>query len=67
MDIIQPGTNCIVESLFFIKQCINEDTVYFNLRVVRSMTRRPSDDDFHRYLRMTAYRTFIIWTNKFLG
>ncbi|OCT65512.1 hypothetical protein XELAEV_18041750mg [Xenopus laevis] len=66
-DIIEQGTNCIVESPFFINQCLNEDKVYFNLRLAKNMTRRPSDDDYLRYLRMMAYRTFTIWTHKFLG
>ncbi|OCU02334.1 hypothetical protein XELAEV_18008097mg [Xenopus laevis] len=61
VDIIEPGTCCIVENPIFINH------LYINLRLVKNMTRCPSVDEYHRYLRITAYRTFTILIHKFLG
>ncbi|OCT58914.1 hypothetical protein XELAEV_18001403mg [Xenopus laevis] len=67
VTLMGPAITCIVENPTFIERCLKEDYVYFMLRMVKNLKKHPSDDEYHRYLRMTAYRSFTIWVHYFLG
>ncbi|KAE8635861.1 hypothetical protein XENTR_v10002769 [Xenopus tropicalis] len=67
LKLMDPSHSCIVENTTFIERCLKEDFVYFILRLLKNLKTRPSDDDYHRYLRMTGYRTFTVWVHDFLG